>query len=60
MAGVSLQARLVGTGDVRLPRLDYVLLGCTLALALLGLVMVTRSISRCARLCSSGSACWPG
>jgi len=40
MAGASLQARLVGTGDVRLPRLDYTLLGCTLALALLGLVMV--------------------
>ncbi len=41
MAGASLQARLVGTGDVRLPRLDYTLLGCTLALALLGLVMVS-------------------
>jgi cell division protein FtsW len=40
MATATLQARLVGTGDVRLPRLDYILLGCTLALALLGLVMV--------------------
>ncbi|HUT40018.1 MAG TPA: putative lipid II flippase FtsW [Gammaproteobacteria bacterium] len=40
MAAASLQARLVGTGDVRLPRLDYTLLGCALALALLGLVMV--------------------
>ena len=40
MAGAGLQARLVGTGEVRLPRLDYTLLGCTLALALLGLVMV--------------------
>ena len=40
MAAASLQARLVGTGDVRLPRLDYTLLACALALALLGLVMV--------------------
>ena len=41
MAGASLQARLVGTGDVRLPRLDYTLLGCAVALAMLGLVMVS-------------------
>ncbi|MEZ5542496.1 MAG: putative lipid II flippase FtsW [Pseudomonadota bacterium] len=40
MVSVSLQARLVGTGDVRLPRLDYVLLGSALTLVLFGLVMV--------------------
>jgi cell division protein FtsW len=40
MAGASLQARLIGTGDVRIPRIDYLLLFSTIALAMLGLVMV--------------------
>jgi len=40
MAGAGLQARRVGTGAVRLPRLDYTLLGSVVALTLLGLVMV--------------------
>lgn len=41
MVATTLQARLAGTGDVRLPRLDYVLLGAALVLTLLGLVMVS-------------------
>jgi cell division protein FtsW len=40
MAGASLQARLVGAGDVRIPRIDYLLLFSAIALAMLGLVMV--------------------
>ena len=40
MAGASLQARVIGTGDVRIPRIDYLLLFSAIALAMLGLVMV--------------------
>lgn len=40
MAGAGLQARLVGAGDVRIPRIDYLLLFSAIALAMLGLVMV--------------------
>jgi cell division protein FtsW len=40
MATQGLQARFLGDGTVRLPRLDYVLLTCAVALALFGLVMV--------------------
>lgn len=40
MAGASLQARLVGAGDVRIPRIDYLLLFSAIALAMIGLVMV--------------------
>ncbi len=40
MAGASLQARRVGAGDVRIPRIDYLLLFSAIALAMLGLVMV--------------------
>jgi cell division protein FtsW len=40
MAAQGLQAKLLGDGTVRLPRLDYVLLTCAVALALFGLVMV--------------------
>ena len=41
MAGASLQARLIGTGDVRIPRIDFLLLSSAVALAMLGLVMVS-------------------
>ncbi len=40
MAAQSMQARLLGDGGVRLPRLDYILLTSAGTLALLGLVMV--------------------
>ncbi len=40
MAGASQQARRVGAGDVRIPRIDYLLLFSAIALAMLGLVMV--------------------
>ncbi len=40
MASASLQARLIGTGDVRIPRIDYPLLFSAVALITLGLVMV--------------------
>ena len=40
MASVAQQARQIGAGDARLPRVDYWLLGCVLALIVLGLIMV--------------------
>jgi cell division protein FtsW len=40
MAAQGIQARLLGEGRVRLPRVDYVLLNAAIALGVLGLVMV--------------------
>jgi len=40
MAAGAQQARLVSARGTRLPRIDYLLVACTLALAMLGLVMV--------------------
>jgi len=40
MSSVSLHARLIGDGTVRLPRVDRVLLGSAVALLMIGLVMV--------------------